>query len=539
MIIIKPEKYKNRTPEIVKALIHAKIGEVLKFEKGTYDFYSDGAYEAYLAPGCNTSGDKKIVFPLFNLKNVTIDGGGSSFIFHDRIFPFAVCKSENITIKNFSLDFSFPRCIIGRVTNSTAEGVRISIDKEKYSFSVNDRGNLLVKAGTHTFSTGEKRYFLRQGYGEQGHEYCCYLSAGKIYYKNENLPAGVLLADAFETDDGIFLKYRPENAENACFAESADILISYDESRENDNFFFEKSKDVVLENIHILHGAGMGFTGQCTENFTLRGCEVSPPDGDGFSTTADAILLTNFTGLVKIENCLIKNTLDDTLCIHGYYAKAESITGPNKAVFRLVHPSQSGVNFLMPGDRVHITDGETTNEKDFATVKSAYFLNELNLITVEFEDRIENSILPGDYIDNPSRTPDVYITGCTFENACHMRLGTAGRVVFENNNVKKCAGVLINDLLSFWNSSGLAHDVTIRNNTFSQCKFGVKTEVARKDTASAFHKNIKILNNRFINCQTAISAEKTDGLYISGNAFKENAKKIYITNCKNVQNNDL
>ena len=110
--------------------------------------------------------------------------------------------------------------------------------------------------------------------------------------------------------------------------------------------------------------------------------------------------------------------------------------------------------------------------------------------------------------------------------------------MFENNNVKKCAGVLINDLLNFWSSSGLAQDVTIQNNTFSQCKFGVKTEVTRKDTSSAFHKNIKILNNRFITCQTAISAEKTDGLYISGNTFKENVKNIYITNCKNIQNND-
>ena len=206
MIIIKPEKYKNRTPEIVKALMHAKIGEVLKFERALTIFIPTGAYEAYLAPGCSTSGDKKIVFPLFNLKNVTIDGGGSSFIFRDRIFPFAVCKSENITIKNFSLDFSFPRCIIGRVTNSTAEGVRISIDKEKYSFSVNDRATFWLKPERTRFQQAKKRYFLRQGYGEQGHEYCCYLSAGKIYYKNENLPAGVLLADAFETDDGIFFK---------------------------------------------------------------------------------------------------------------------------------------------------------------------------------------------------------------------------------------------------------------------------------------------------------------------------------------------
>ena len=77
---------KNRTKEVVDALLHTTDGTKLVFERGTYDFYADGTYRSYCFIGCNRSGEKRVVFPLLNLKNVTVDGNGSSFVFHDRIF---------------------------------------------------------------------------------------------------------------------------------------------------------------------------------------------------------------------------------------------------------------------------------------------------------------------------------------------------------------------------------------------------------------------------------------------------------------------
>ena len=49
----------NRTPDIVKTLLHAPDNTVVRFEKGVYDFYSDGAYKGYFFPGCNRSGEKR------------------------------------------------------------------------------------------------------------------------------------------------------------------------------------------------------------------------------------------------------------------------------------------------------------------------------------------------------------------------------------------------------------------------------------------------------------------------------------------------
>lgn len=528
----------NRTAEIVNVLLHAGKGEVLSFEKGVYDFWVDGTYREYLNPGCNKSGDKNIVFPLFNLEDVTIEGNGSTFMFHDRVFPFALKNSCNVTLKNFSVDFSFPRCMIACVKEVNSEGVRFSIDKEKYSYGVNEHGNFLINAGEDIFSTAERRYFLKQGYGGNSVNYCCFLAAGNLYYNIDTdvLPAGVLRVNAEETDDGIFFRFTSENTEEVRFCEGEEVLVSFDELRENDNFFFERCKDITLENVHIIQGAGMGFTGQCTENFTLKKCRVAPDGKIPFSTTADSVLLTNFTGLVRMEECYFENTLDDGFSIHGFYACVDRITGSNKVVLKFMHDSQSGVNFLFHGDRIHISDGVTLNEKaETAHIKSAYFMDDLHYLNVEFEEEIESFISVGDFIENPDRTPDVVIENCVFVNTVALRIGSAGKVVFKNNTVKGCSGVLINDLLHYWHASGPVRNVNIENNVMEECTFGVQMSVDRYEDTDVYHQNVHIRNNKFINCVTGIYADKTDGLLISENTFTGNGDNVVIKNCKNVR----
>ena len=99
----------NRTGEIVQAILDAPPGSTIRFSKGRYDFYREGAFSWYLTPPCNANSDKQVIFPLIGKKKLTIDGGGSDFLFHDRLFPFSLWQSSEITLKNFSIDFSFPR----------------------------------------------------------------------------------------------------------------------------------------------------------------------------------------------------------------------------------------------------------------------------------------------------------------------------------------------------------------------------------------------------------------------------------------------
>lgn len=521
---------KNRTPEVAEALRQAKDGDTLSFEAGRYDFWSDGAYEGYFCPSCNKSGDKKVIFPLLRLRGFVIDGGGAEFIFHDRVFPFIVQDCKDIVLKDFSVDFSFPRCMICTVGEVSDKGIGLLIDREKYDYSADCDGNFIIHAGNDDFSTCERRFFLKQGL--RGNGSCCYLAAGKIFYENDSLPAGVLYCTARETSDGIFLEYNEETVLKPDFKEGDELLVSYDEQRDNDNFFFDRSEDISISDVRIFSGAGMGFIGQLCSNFTMKNCTISPR-GDGYSTTADGILLTNFSGKVSIENCVIRNTMDDAISVHGYYTRTERITARNKAVLRMLHASQSLMNPYRPGDILTVTDGKPLNETCRLTIKSARYENDPYLIYAEFEEDIRGMLKPGDLLENPGRTPDTLIRGCLFENACSVRLGSAGKTVFEGNCMKNCAGLLINDIMRWWYASGPTRDVTISANRFNGC--GISSFIDRGAPSDVRHRLIKITDNSFSDCDIAVNIRDTEKVVISGNTFKNVRTPIRTSNCLDIE----
>jgi hypothetical protein len=58
--------------------------------KGTYHFRARYASTKYYSISNNDSGVKAIIFPLLGFDRLTIDGGGSDFLFHGEVLPFVV-----------------------------------------------------------------------------------------------------------------------------------------------------------------------------------------------------------------------------------------------------------------------------------------------------------------------------------------------------------------------------------------------------------------------------------------------------------------
>ena len=69
----------NASPEVVRALneIKAAGGGELHFEAGEYHFFREGTEKKFFAVSNNSAGEKSIVFPLFNTRGLTVDGGGA------------------------------------------------------------------------------------------------------------------------------------------------------------------------------------------------------------------------------------------------------------------------------------------------------------------------------------------------------------------------------------------------------------------------------------------------------------------------------
>ena len=69
------------------------------FDRGRYDFYPDKAAEQLIhVSNHDIYGEKRIAFLINNMKDFTIDGCGSEFIFHSDKIPFALIESSNITV---------------------------------------------------------------------------------------------------------------------------------------------------------------------------------------------------------------------------------------------------------------------------------------------------------------------------------------------------------------------------------------------------------------------------------------------------------
>ncbi len=519
---------KNRTPEVVRALLHAQDGTTLRFKKGVYDFWAEGACKGYFCPGCNRSSDKKVVFPLLRLNDITVDGGGAQFIFHDRLFPIIAQSCAGVTLKNFSIDFSFPRCCEAAVTEIDEDGFTLAIDGEKYDYGVSPGGNFFIRAGGALFSTCERKMFLEQPRGKGVH--CFFLLAGKTFAADETLPAGMLRCIAEKRPGGVYFRRNADCGFDPGVVPGK-IFISYDERRDNDVMFFDTDSRVHIENVTIYRGAGMGVVGQCCEDMTVKGLTITPHEGESFSTTADGMLLTNFSGRLTVENCRIEHTMDDAMSVHGFYSRVERVTAPNKAAVRMQHISQGGINVYFPGDRVCVTDSDGTRETGSAVVRDSCIEDDPYLIFLEFEEDIAELLHPGDYIENPDRTPETVIRSNVFTDFPNLRLGSAKKTVFENNIVRNCSRVLVNDLMRYWHASGRAHDVEIKGNLFENM-YGVGVVMERPE-GDVRHENVRVVDNVFRNCECALDAERVDGLVFRGNRLENVKTAALVRNCIN------
>lgn len=98
---------KDVTLEVSRLIesIGDKDGVTLRFPKGQYDFHPDNAVEQYRAVANHDNGLKRFGFPLFNCQNVTIDGGGSTFLFHGRMVPVTIERTRGVVLQNFTIDW--------------------------------------------------------------------------------------------------------------------------------------------------------------------------------------------------------------------------------------------------------------------------------------------------------------------------------------------------------------------------------------------------------------------------------------------------
>ena len=119
----------DAVPALRKALnacVELKASKLI-IPKGKYDCFPGKASEKYLQVSNNDNGMKRIVFLMNGLSNFEVDGQGAEFVMHGHMVPFDVEHSENITLRNFSINWVKPFYFQGEV---------VSVDSKSNSFDL-------------------------------------------------------------------------------------------------------------------------------------------------------------------------------------------------------------------------------------------------------------------------------------------------------------------------------------------------------------------------------------------------------------------
>lgn len=527
---------KDATAQVRRAL---EVSDDIVFERGVYHFYPDGA-ETRVSYVSNHDGDgaKRIGMLIENRDGVTVDGGGSLFIFHGIMNPVSVINSRNITLKNFSVDYPMPMYAHAEVLEN---GEHFSIIREKHK---------------NTLSVVDGRLFASiEGY------------SGIVKYTIEIDP----LRDdiRFQSNDDIFGKwfehmnvyaedfgqgvFRMYGDEITKYPVVGDTLLLGFGFRFAPAIFAEESENLLFDGITVHHCLGMGILAQLSDNIRINNLTVTP-SGDRFiSAYADGVHFVNCGGEIILENSLIEKQMDDPLNCHGIYTRIEEIADEKTLVCRFVHCQQLGVRIYKKGDTVEFISKDTLLKKGEGVVSHVEYVSP-EICKITLEDKIESAVLVGDAVEDISKIANLTVRGCVFRKnrARGLLITTRGRVLVENNVFDSNGyAVQIAGDANSWYESGCVRDVTIRKNKFINCgknswwgtaTIGINPSIP-KPGDECYHKNITVEDNEIYTFQkTVIDARSVENLTVKSNKIVyindfpptgRTLEKFVLNNCKN------
>lgn len=558
-----PDTGEDSSPLLKKAL--AQISEeartngkiTINLLPGRYDFHSSQAFEKeYYISNHDQTNPKMTAFAFEGMENMIFDGHGAELIFHGRMLPMALVESENILLKDFSIDFENPHI------------TQISVVEN------HGKGGISFKPAPWV------KYELRDGdftaFGE-GWKHCPYVAMAfepdtrHILYRTSDVEVNMKGVIALE--DSVFLSknWRDERLVPGTIL----TLRTYD--RPAPGIFIACSKNVTLENIRIHYAEGMGLLAQTTENITLDGfsvCLKGDDDPRYFTTQADATHFSGCKGKIESRNGVYENMMDDAINVHGTYLKIVGIENNSTVIGQYMHPQTYGFFWGEKGDTIQFIASKTMeicgNENIISSIEpyGKETIAGATQFKIEFTSPVPEAVKSGENfgIENLSWTPEVVFEDNVVRNnrARGALFSTPKKVMVENNLFDHTSGtaILLCGDCNGWYETGACKDVTIRHNyfinaltnmfQFTNAVISIYPEIPDLDgQKECFHSGIVIEDNEFETFDNPILyAKSTKNLTFRDNtirknndypAFHWNKQTYLLERCENttIENNSI
>jgi hypothetical protein len=533
-----PDKKKDMSVKLQKAIEkirkEVKPGEeyILRFKSGRYNFYPENAAKkTYYVSNHDQPNPKNIGIVLEDLSNMTLDGGGSKFVFHGTMLPLALVNSTNCTLENFSIDFDNPHItqieIVknegkGGMTFRVAPWVQYKISKDTVFHAYGSDWDLAPSSGI-AFEKDTKHILYNTG--------DLFYSTKGVKEVGDRLLHAPLWNDA-RLKEGTVIAMRAWN-------------------RPTPGVFLSHNTNTTLKKVTVHYAQGMGLIAQLCDNIYMDGFNVCLDSTSNryFTTQADATHFSQCKGKITSVNGLYEGMMDDAINVHGIYLKIMERLDDHTLRARYMHDQSWGFDWGYEGDTVTFIRTQTMEYLDGVNrIAEITPLDGKNGIGMrEFKIRFEQPV-PAEVdgktsfgIENLTWTPEVYFAGNTIQNnrARGSLFSTPKKTLVENNQFLNTSGsaILLCGDCNGWYETGMCKDVTIRNNKFvnaltsmyqfTNAVISIYPEIPDlKNQVKYFHKgSVLIENNEFHMFDAPVLYAKS----IQGLVFQNN---------KIIQNND-
>lgn len=514
-----PDTYQNQTPKMQQLIKEAskRSNSVISFRAGRYDFWPEGAMKKSIFVSNTTSEveepDKTKTFGIYfgNVKNIIVDGKNATFMMHGDMTTVGFDNSQNIELKNLTIDFERPGGSEMTYIHAEPGRVRVRMHRDTRYAIVNNRLQLIGE-GWRSMHIHCIKYnpFTRE-----------------MRYSNDwNLLAN---SDVRELEPGI-LEFTVKKDFKPIIGET---LTLRDIIRRNVGMLNYHSKGTTLRDVNIRYMHVLGIVSHFSRDITMERVNCCPSETSGriLASSADFMHFSGCSGHIEIKDCNYSGAHDDAINVHGTNLRLIKRLGKNIALLKFMHHQTYGFIPFQKGDTIAFVGTRTMLRSGYTTVSKLRQLNDR-----EFEVTFTNSI-PSDIEDNQacveniSATPTVHISGCNIG-----RLSTRGilmttprKAIIENNIFHDLgmAAILIEADADAWYESGPVCDVTIRNNKFINCNYtgvnyGATISINPSNTEGSeehpVHEGILIEGNTFDNANRPLLWAKSAGNII----FKDN-----------------
>ena len=456
----------NATPSVRAAVARLRDGDTLQFVQGEYHFFEEGAEEHFLASVGSSTGMKKVVMHLEGLKDVTIDGGGASFVFHGDSFPFIVERCDGVKIGNFtSRVFRLP-LVDFTITEKNDDGFLCQLNEGSVPYEVID-GEIFFDLDEGRTDSREREisvHALRYAHIQ-------YITTPGCTCNKDTLASSFYAAAAEDRGGGkVFFRYfadpHPKNAGKCSYPLNEPLCLLLGCGRARSVMAFVDCRDVEVSDVSVRSGVAMGIVAEMSENFKISRYCVRPDEGQHISLTADSIFLVDMKGKIEIADSEICWGLDDVMNIHGNYTRLEKIEG-RRAEVGIQRFNYVGYFPYRVGETVEFSRGKGPTKQILGRAVVAEFPTPSHdaTNTVIVFDRDVPAEWVGCDIANMSHIPTIWIHDNYFHDCLNVRLSAFADIVFERNRLRNGQNAIYHDdLTGYWGECGPAHTLVARDN---------------------------------------------------------------------------